>query len=129
MKEIVTHSSIGIDEKGTQVYDAASKAIVDEGKKLRGLFRKFKDYCEKQQENRIGWAAFTTAVQVFLLVPITLLAVNYNGNLFALWIPVIIFSFCVALCNLMALPTKITLPVFFTSALISAAVIMLSFIL
>jgi hypothetical protein len=33
------------------------------------------------QENRIGWMVFTTAVQVFLLVPITLLAVNYNGNL------------------------------------------------
>jgi hypothetical protein len=129
MEKLVTQSNIGIDKKRSQLYSAARKPIPNVSKQIRALFRTLMEYCDRQQENRLGWTAYTMAGQLYLSVPITLFAVVYNGNLFALWIPMIISSFCVLLCNLLALPTKITLPVFFTSIFISVVDITLSFIL
>jgi hypothetical protein len=129
MKEIVTQSNIGIDEKGAQIYSAASEVILDEGKKITRLFRKFKAFCERQQKNRLGWTAIILAGQVFLLVPLTLLAISFNGSPFVLWTPVILSSFVTAVSNLLALPTKVTIPVFCASVLINVSMIMLSFML
>src|SRR4030095_3208221 len=129
MEKLVAQSNIGTDKNGAQAYNAAVEAIAVEGGKISNLFRNFKEFIDGQQEKRLGWAVSATAVQVFVLVPITLLAVAFNGNEFGFWIPVIITSFFVALCNLMALPTKIVIPAFFTSVMINAAVIALSFIL
>ena len=129
MEKLVTQSNIGIDKQRWQIYSAARKPIAHVSKRIRALFRTLLEYCERQQENRLGWTAYTMAGQLYLSVPIALFAVVYNGNLFALWIPIIISSFCVILCNLLSLPIKITLPVFFTSIFISVVDIMLSFIL
>ena len=125
---ITTRSNVLVDVKSAQDYSGTiSKNLVVSGK-IRKLHQKFVNYCERQQEDHLGWTAITMAGQMFFLAPMTPLAIAYNGNRFALWIPVIVTSFAVALCNLMALPTKIVLPVFFTSVLISVGVIILSFI-
>jgi hypothetical protein len=129
MENRITQSGIAIEKKDSLIYGASEDVIINESKKIRNLVRRFKAFCEQQQENRLGWTAFTLAAQVFLLAPLTLMAIALNGNRFALWIPVILSSFAVVLCNLMALPTKITIPVFCLSVLINAGVIMLSFLI
>jgi hypothetical protein len=90
---------------------------------------KSRTFYARQQENRLGWTALTLAVQGCLLVPFALLAIGYNGNRFFLLIPVILSSFVTEVSNLAALPTKITIPIFFISVLINLGVIILSFIL
>lgn len=109
------------------IYTIPEEAIFNESKKIRNPIQKFKMFCERQQENRLGWAAFTMVVQVCLLVPITLITVDYNGNRFVLWIPVIISCFAIELCNLAALATKIVIPIFCICVLINVCVIILSF--
>ena len=129
MEKIITQSGIKSDKKSLSMYAAVEETIFNEIKKSRSLVHKFKIFCERQQENRIGWAALIMAGQVYLLVPITLLVVFFNGNRFVLWMPVIVSSFVVELSNLTTLPTKITIPIFCASILISLGVIVLSFVL
>lgn len=128
MEKIITQSVIGRDKKDSPIYGAAGQAIVNESKKITNLIQRFKAFCEGQQKNRLGWTAFTMVGQICIAL-ITLLAVFYNGNRFVLWIPVILSSFVIEVTNLTALPTKITIPIFCTSVLINAGVIILSFVL
>ncbi len=129
MEKITTQSAFVSDKKDLLIYRGAEDTIFIESKKNKHLIQKFQAFCERQQENRLGWTAFSMAVQVCLLVPITLSAVYFNGNRFILWVPVILSSFVTEFSNLASLPTKISIPIFFISLLINLSVIMLSFIL
>ena len=126
MEKIITQSGIGIDKNDSPGYRASEEAIINKSKN-RNLVQKFKEFCVRQNENRLGWTAVIIAAQVFLLVPITLIAIAWNGDRFVLWIPVIVSSFVTAVSNLAAMPTTITIPIFCTSVLINVGVIMLSF--
>ena len=129
MEKITTQSGFVSGKKDLLIYGGAEDIIFTESKKNRGLIQKFKAFCERQQENRLGWTAVIIAAQVLLLVPITLIAIASNGGQFVLWIPVILSSFVTLVSNLAALPTKITIPVFCASVLINVSIIMLSFML
>jgi len=128
MKKIITQSDIPSGRGYSLIYEV-EESIARESKKTRNLVQKFKAFCEGQEKNKLGWTAVTMAGQAFLLVPLALLAVYCNGNLFALWIPIILSSFAVAISNLASLPTKFLIPIFCISVLINFSVAMLSFLL
>jgi hypothetical protein len=88
-----------------------------------GLMHRFINWCGEQQKNRLAWLAIIIAGHSCIITPITLLFVMLSGNNFVVW-PWIIAAIGMPLVsNLAALPTKITIPVFFLSLLIDLAVI------
>ena len=128
MGKTITQSAIASGRSHSLIH-GVEESIARERKKTRNLVQKFKAFCEGQEKNKLGWTAVTMAGQAFLLVPLTLLAVYSNGNLFALWIPIILSSFAVAISNLASLPTKFLIPIFCTSVLLNFSVAILSFLL
>ena len=129
MGRITTQSLVANDKKNSVIHGVVAEGIAHESKKIRNAIQKFKNFCERQQENRIGWLAFTVAAEVYMVLPITLIAIFFNGNGFGFWIPVIVTSFAVEVSNLATMPTKITIPIFCASILINVVVIILSFMI
>jgi len=127
MEKILTQSDIAINKKDSLLYGVAEETIAAKSVKTTTRLQKFMAFCEQQQENRLAWTAFTIAAQACLVVTMTLLSVYCNGNPFVLWIPVILSSFVIEVSNLMALPTKITIPIFCLSVLLNVGVIIASF--
>ena len=87
------------------------------------LVRRFIDWCTGQENNRLAWLAVIIAGHGCIITPLTLGFVMLTGNDFSVW-PWIIGAMGMALIsNLAAMPTKVTIPVFFLSLLIDLAVI------
>src|SRR5688572_2728268 len=80
-------------------------------------------WCITQEKHRFGWLAAALAGHGCILTPITLFAIILSGNLFAFWIMAIVAMAACLITNLAAMPTKITIPVFFASILIDIAII------
>ena len=83
----------------------------------------FLSWCQGQEKYRFGWLAAILAIHGCVLAPITVLAIALGGNNMILWGLVIGGMAMALIVNLAALPTKITIPVFFLSVLIDLAVI------
>lgn len=86
-------------------------------------WKKFIKWAEGQEENRFLWLAVALFGHGCILTIVTIFAIILSGNSFILW-PIAIAS--MAMCvitNLAALPTKITIPVFFFSVLIDVVII------
>lgn len=92
------------------------------------LWQRFIRYAAAQQPNRFAWLAFSFFMQGCVLVPITLLIVVKNGNPFELWIPTLIAFVVVETTNLAAMPTKITVPVFWAGVVVDLLVIATCFL-
>ena len=88
-----------------------------------GLWKRFINWCESQEKYRFGWLGAAIAGHGCVATPITLFAVIMSGNFFAFWILAIVAMGASLITNLAALPTKITLPIFFFSLLIDIAII------
>ncbi len=83
-------------------------------------------WCKGQEEYRYGWLAVIIALHGCVLSPITVLAITLGSNSMILW-GVAIGAMAMALVtNLAAMPTKITIPVFFFSVIIDLTVIGIS---
>lgn len=89
----------------------------------KGLVSRFFNWCQKQEEYRMGWLAGTLTGHGCILTPLTILFVILAGNNLVFW-PLIIGAMGMSLVvNLAALPTKITIPVFFLSVLVDLVII------
>jgi hypothetical protein len=87
------------------------------------VWKKFIDWCDSQNEYRIGWMIVTITLHGCVLSIFTMFAVILAGNHFIFW-PFVIGAMGITLfTNLVALPTKITIPVFFFSVLIDLVII------
>jgi hypothetical protein len=84
---------------------------------------RFFTWCESQEKYRFGWLAGIIAGHGCFITPATLLFVMMAGNSPVLWAFVIASMGMALVTNLAALPTKITIPVFFLSVLIDLIVI------
>lgn len=89
-------------------------------------FARFFAWSAAQERNRFAWLAVILFVHGCVLTPLTLLFVFAGGN-------DIIFFFLTTLAmaislisNLAAMPTKITIPVFFFSVLMDVVIIVLT---
>lgn len=87
------------------------------------LWQRFLQYAEAQQPNRFGWLAFSFFMQGCVLVPITLMIVVMRGNPFELWIPCLVGFVITETTNLAAMPTKVTIPVFWAGVVIDLLVV------
>lgn len=88
-----------------------------------GIWKRFINWCDSQEKYRFGWLGAAIAGHGCIATPITLFAVIMSGNLFVFWILAIVAMGASLITNLAALPTKITLPIFFFSLLIDIAII------
>ena len=91
--------------------------------KREGLWLRFMNWCEGQDTNRLGWLGAALVAHGCVATPVTLFAIILSGNLFIFWILAIAAMGASLITNLAALPTKITLPVFFVSLLVDVAII------
>lgn len=92
--------------------------------KEKPLVSRFFDWCKSQEQYRLGWLSVIIAGHGCFLTPLTLFFVMVAGNSMVLWGFVIAAMAMALITNLAALPTKITIPVFFLSVLIDVIVIL-----
>ena len=87
------------------------------------VWRKFINWCEGQEKYRLGWLAAAITLHGCVLTIFTMFAVILAGNHFIFW-PFIIGAMAITLIsNLAAMPTKITIPIFFFSVIIDFIII------
>ena len=86
-------------------------------------WKKFITWCIGQEKYRLGWLAAAIALHGCILTIITMFAVVLAGNHFIFW-PFVIGAMGITLIvNLAAMPTKITIPVFFFSVFVDIVII------
>ena len=92
----------------------------------QSLFSRFIAWCDSQEKFRFGWVAAIIAIHGCVLAPITVLAITLGTNHIAYW-GVAIGAMAIALvANLAAMPTKITIPIFFFSVVLDVALIVIN---
>src|SRR4051812_9819288 len=87
------------------------------------LFTTFFNWCENQQKNRLLWLAIALAGHGCILTPVTVIFVLFAGANLTLFMAALIAMALSLVTNLAAMPTKVTIPVFFLSVLIDITVI------
>jgi hypothetical protein len=86
-------------------------------------WKKFINWCDGQEKYRFGWLAAALTLHGCVLTIFTMFAVILAGNHFIFW-PFVIGGMGITLVvNLAAMPTKITIPVFFFSMLVDLIII------
>ena len=81
------------------------------------------NWCENQNENRILWIGIALAAHGCIITPLTVMAVLLAGtNLFLFMLAIVAMGMSLV-TNLAALPTRITIPVFFLSILIDVIIV------
>lgn len=91
--------------------------------KNQSIVSKFITWCQAQEKSRFGWVGLILAVHGCVITPITLFIIVMAGNNIALWGIAMGAMAASLITNLAALPTKITIPVFFFSVIIDLAII------
>ena len=110
--ETITHPNISISFEHSKVSES--------------IFTKFFNWCERQQPNRLLWLGVAVSAQGCILAPAAILAVVLAGTNLALFMAAIVAMGMVLVTNLAALPTKITIPIFFFSLLIDIVIVILA---
>jgi hypothetical protein len=91
--------------------------------KRPSVLSQFFSWCRNQEPHRYGWLAAIIALHGCVFSPITVLMIALGGNNIILWGMAIGAMGMSLITNLAALPTRITLPVFFFSIMIDLAII------
>ena len=87
------------------------------------IYTRFMSWCKAQEGNRLLWLGVALAAHGCILTPITVMAVLLSGTNLALFILAIVAMGMSLVTNLAAMPTKVTIPVFFLSILIDIAIV------
>lgn len=89
------------------------------------LWKQFINWADGQQKNSFGWTALAIMGHGCVFTIFTVAIILLTGNHFIFW-PFAIGAMTMALVsNLAAMPTKITIPIFFFSLLIDLVIIAL----
>jgi hypothetical protein len=92
------------------------------------LWKRFITWTKGQEENRMLWLALAIVGHGCIITIMTTVVIIFSGNHFIYW-PFAIAAMGMSLVtNLSALPTKITIPIFFLSILIDLVIIVSCFI-
>lgn len=92
-------------------------------KESTSIIKRFVIWCNSQEKYRFGWLAVIIAGHGCVLTPMTLFAIILSGNNMVFWSMAIAAMGISLITNLAALPTKITIPVFFFSVIIDLLII------
>lgn len=93
----------------------------------RNNIARFFAWCASQEEKRLMWIGITLPLQACIFAPATLAIALLAGIHFSLFIPIIAALVLTFITNLAALPTKITIPVFFLAVLVDIGVMIAAF--
>jgi len=89
------------------------------------LWKRFIQWADGQEKYRFGWTAGILAGHGCVATVLTMAAIVFTGNNFIFW-PFAISAMAVCVVtNLAAMPTRVTIPVFFFSLMIDLAIIVL----
>ena len=91
--------------------------------KNTSVVKRFFQWTGQQQKNSLAWVAIGLAGHGCVITPITLYAVFAAGMHLPLFMLALAAMAMTLVVNLAALPTKITIPVFFLSILLDIAVV------
>lgn len=86
------------------------------------LIGQFITWCKSQEKYQFGWVAVIIISHGCVITPITLFAVILSGNNFFFWGMAIAAMGMSLVSNLAAMPTKITIPIYFFSLAIDLAI-------
>ncbi len=89
----------------------------------QSLLSRFISWCKSQEKYRFGWVAVIITSHGCMITPMTLFAVILTGNSIFFWSLAIAAMGMSLVSNLAAMPTKITIPIFFLSILIDLVVV------
>lgn len=92
------------------------------------IWKSFTSWTVAQEQNRFLWLALGVVGHGCVITIFTMLAIMFSGNNFIYWPFAIAAMTMTVVTNLAAMPTKITIPVFFFSVLIDVAIILLCII-
>jgi len=92
----------------------------------QSVLSRFITWCTDQEKFRFGWVAAIIAIHGCVLTPITVLAIALGTNHIAYWGVAIAAMAMALVANLAAMPTRITIPVFFFSVLIDILLIVIN---
>jgi hypothetical protein len=87
------------------------------------ITKRFMNWCTRQEENRLMWVGIALASHGCIFTPLTVMAVVFTGTNMILFMLSIIAMGITLVTNLAALPTKISLPLFFFSILMDIAIV------
>lgn len=91
------------------------------------LTKRFFNWADAQNDHRFVWLGIALLAHASLFTPATAMAVMATSNDFSLVMVTLGAMGLALVTNLAALPTRITIPVFFLSILIDVAVVITSF--
>lgn len=94
--------------------------------KTQSIFSQFITWCKGQESYRFAWLAAIIFIHGCVLTPITVLSVALSSNNIIYWVAAMSAMGMALVSNLAAMPTKITIPVFFLSVLIDLVIIAIS---
>ena len=96
------------------------------GLKKETAIKHFITWAEGQDKYRFGWLGIIVAGNGCFITPATVYVVLYSGNnlwLFMAALAVFAISF---VANLAAMPTKITIPIFFAGLIVDAVIVLVA---
>ena len=106
----------------TMIQPTLANAYVIEQPK-QSLAARFLTWCAGQEPNRFGWLGAALGVHGCVTTPLALFAIVLSGNHIALWVLALVAMGATLVTNLAAMPTKITIPIFFLTVLVDLAII------
>jgi hypothetical protein len=87
------------------------------------LWGRFMNWCNGQEDSRLLWLGVSLAGHGCILTPLTVIAVLLAGTNLFLFVLALIAMGMSLVTNLAAMPTKVTIPVFFLSILIDVIIV------
>ncbi len=88
-------------------------------------WQRFINWADEQEKNHWGWTAGILVGHGCFATIFTMVAIVFTGNNFIFWpFAIAAMSVCV-ITNLAAMPTRVTIPVFFISLLVDLAIILI----
>ncbi len=94
--------------------------------KNQSFFTRFINWSNEQEPFRYGWLGVILAAHGCFITPATVFVVLYSGNNIWMFVTAVTVMAMSLVTNLAAMPTKITIPVFFAGIIIDLAIVAIS---
>ena len=96
-------------------------------KHYESVFVRILSWAKDEEKNRIAWLGISITIMTAVFFPITMVSILLHGASFTLIIGSMFSLILVVVPNLAALPTRYTIPAFFTGIVIDIFIIIASF--
>ena len=97
------------------------------GKHQDTISTRFLNWTKEEEKNRIAWLGISITMMTAVFFPVTMASILLHGAVFTLIIGAMFSLILVVVPNMAALPTRYTIPAFFTGIVIDIILIGASF--